>query len=249
MRPSGFRTLALSESISEQRYTALGKDVDDQYFSLIKQSLVEGRNFSRTDITDNRRVMIVNDVFAKKIAPNGSAIGLKFNNDIEVIGVVQSINIPGRDMAQSRFYYPASLARNMLLIKTHQGQKFSREELIPLLKNIDNNLSLFSFTSLEEYKNRRLFSSVTTAATTLVLAFLTLILSGVGLYGILSYSSQMRRFEIGTRMAIGAKGRDIVQQVFKDNSGALFIGFLISCFCISRALFRIFKGRLLVIFH
>ena len=46
----------------------------------------------------------------------------------------------------------------------------------------------------------------------------------IGLYGVLSYSSQMRRFEIGTRMAIGAKGKDIVALIFKDNAPALLAG-------------------------
>jgi len=228
LRPSGFRTLALTAGTTEQRYTALGKDIDDQYFIMLEQVITEGENFTKTDIKDDRAVMIVNDVFANKLAPNGSALGFKFQNGVEVIGVVESINIPGRKRAESRFYYPASLARNMLLIEEHQGQIFSREEMVSTLKKIDKKLSLFSFTSLNEYKDRRLFSSVTTAVTTLVLAILTLFLSGLGLYGILNYSSQMRRFEIGTRMAIGAKGKDIVGLVFKDNAGALAIGLVIS---------------------
>ncbi len=228
MRPTGFGTLALTASITEKRYTVLGKDIDNQYFNMLGQDVVEGENFSAADIKDDRAVMIVNEVFANKLAPNGSAIGFKFKNGVEVIGVVRSINVPGRERIESRFYYPASLARNMLLIEQHQGQVFNRDEMITALKNVDKKLSLFSFTTLNEYKNRRLFSSQTTAVTTLVLTLLTLFLSGLGLYGILNYSSQMRRSEIGTRMAIGAKGKDIVGLVFKDNAGALGLGLVIS---------------------
>ena len=228
MRPTGFGTLALTAMTTDHRYTVLGKDIDDQYFNMLKQAIVEGENFSAADIKDDRSVMIVNDVFANKLAPNGSAIGFKFKNGVEVIGVVESINLPGTQRIESRFYYPASLARNMLLIEQHQGQIFNRDEMISAMKIVDKKLSLFSFITLDEYKDRRLFSSVTTAVTTLVLAILTLLLSGLGLYGILNYSSQMRRFEIGTRMAIGAKGKDIVQLVFKDNAGALGIGLAVS---------------------
>ncbi|MBA6251191.1 ABC transporter permease [Colwellia sp. MB3u-55] len=228
MRPTGFGTLALTAMETDNRYTVLGKDIDDQYFSMLKQAIIEGDNFSAADIKDDRSVMIVNDVFAQRLAPNGSAIGFKFKNGVEVIGVVKSINMPGIQRVESRFYYPASLARNMLLIEQHQGQIFNRDEMISAMKSVDKKLSLFTFTSLNEYKDRRLFSSVTTAVTTLVLAILTLLLSGLGLYGILNYSSQMRRFEIGTRMAIGAKGKDIVSLVFKDNAGALGIGLVVS---------------------
>ena len=214
MRPSIFGTLALTVEATNQRFSISGKDVDDKYFDLIGQKIIEGDNFTASQIKDNELVMIINDVFAEKLAPNGSAIGIRFSNGARVIGVVKSINIPGRMGRLPRFYYTASLARNMLLIKSEASQNLSREELISLLKTVDNKLSLFSYSTLSDYKARRLFSTKTTSITTITLAVITLLLSGIGLFGILKYSTQMRRFEIGTRMAIGAKGLDIFQLVF-----------------------------------
>lgn len=228
MRPTIFPTSALTEDATTTRYTAGRKDVDNHYFSIIEQKFVEGDNFSAADIKDNNDVMIINELFAKRLAPNGSALGIKFNNGTRVIGVVETINIPGREHARSRFYLPASPTRNMLVIKTKLGQELTRDEFIQTIKSIGPNLSLFSYASLTENKNQMLFASKTTAITTLVLAVLTLLLSALGLYGILSYSSQMRRFEIGTRLAIGAKAKDIVFLVLKDNASAIFIGILIS---------------------
>ncbi|MCO4799975.1 MAG: ABC transporter permease [Colwelliaceae bacterium] len=228
MRPSGFGTFALTTEADNKRFSISGKDVDNHYFSLINQKIIEGDSFSDADIKDRELVTIINDVFAKKLAPNGSAIGIRFNNGSRVIGVVKAINIPGRVTVTPRFYYPASLTRNMLLIKLHDGQSLSREELIPILKTVNKNFSLFSFSSLTEYKNRRLFSAITTAITTITLTIITFLLSGLGLYGILKYSSQMRRFEIGTHLAIGAKRKDIIQMIIKDNSTALVIGVLLS---------------------
>jgi len=243
MRPSIFGTLALSDDASTKRYTAKGKDIDDRYFDMIQQPIIEGDNFSAADIKDNNRVTIINDVFAQRLAPNGSAIGMMFNGGLRVIGVVKSINIPGQETIAARFYYPASLARNMLLIKVKPEQELSREELINTLKNVSPSLSLFSFSSLTDYKNERLFAPMTTAITTVILAILTLFLSGLGLYGILSYSSQMRRFEIGTRLAIGAKSKDIVTLVFKDNSAAIISGILISLLALL-GLYVSFSGSL-----
>ena len=57
---------------------------------------------------------------------------------------------------------------------------------------------------------------------------LTFILSAIGLYGILSYATQMRQFEIGTRLAIGAKRSDIIKLIFKENAGAICLGILAS---------------------
>jgi len=204
------------------------KDVDHQYFSLIEQPIIEGDNFTEADIKDDNLVMVINDVLAKQIAVNGSAIGVTFKNGVRVIGVVKSINRPGRKLVEPRFYYPSRLTRNMLLIKAKTGQTFSKEEMLLTLKTVDKKLNLFSFYQIEELKNQYLFASKTTAITTVILTLLTLFLSGLGLYGILNYSSQMRRFEIGTRMAIGAKGKDIVRMIFRDNAGALLIGIMIS---------------------
>jgi ABC-type antimicrobial peptide transport system permease subunit len=73
-----------------------------------------------------------------------------------------------------------------------------------------------------------LFTQYTTAVTSGVLAIFTFLLAAIGLYGILSYSTQIRRFEIATHMAIGAKKNDIVKLIFFDNIKPLFIGFLVS---------------------
>ena len=230
MRPSGFSTFAITTEANNQSFSIAGKDVDEQYFPLINQEILEGDNFTAAHIKDRELVTVINDAFAKKIAPNGSPIGIRFTNGARVIGVAKSINIPGRASISPRFYYPASLSRNMLLIKVKVGQTLSREELITALKSIDKSLSLFSFSSLTAYKDERLFSATTTALTTIVLTIITFLLSGIGLYGILKYSSQMRRFEIGARMAIGAKGKDIITMVLKDNSLALLMGILVSIF-------------------
>jgi ABC-type antimicrobial peptide transport system permease subunit len=53
-------------------------------------------------------------------------------------------------------------------------------------------------------------------------------LAGIGIYGILSYSIQIRRFEIGARLAIGAKRINILTLVFKDNAGGILVGFTVS---------------------
>lgn len=224
MRPSIFRTLALTVNDTNQRYSTSGKDVDHQYFSLIGQPIILGKNFNAADITDRNKVVIVNDVMANELAPDGQAIGITFTNGVRIIGVVKSINIPGSDVVKPRFYYPANPARNMLLIKVKAGQIYSRDELINQIKEVNNRISLFSFASLNHYKNERLFVAVTTTITTVILTLLTLFLSGLGLFGVLTYLSQMRRFEIGTRIAIGAKGRDIIALVISDSASAILIG-------------------------
>jgi len=243
MRPSVFGTFALATEKDNQRYTPKGKDVDHHYFSLIEQPIVAGDNFSRSQILNNEQVIIVNDVFARTLAPNGDAIGTRFTNGARVIGIVKSINVPGRNVEEARFYYLARLSRNMLLVNVHQGQTLTREHIITQLKAVDPKLSLFSFSSLENYKQKRLFSAKTTAIVTVALTIVTIFLSAIGLFGILKYSSQIRRFEIGTRMAIGAKGKDIINMVVKDNAIPFAIG-IVASMAILTVVFLLFHQTL-----
>ncbi|WP_339721044.1 ABC transporter permease [uncultured Paraglaciecola sp.] len=228
MAPMPFFTLALGRLGGEERYSIRAKDVDHRYFQLVEQPLLAGNYFSEADFNDNNNVVIINDIFAKQLAPNGNALGLKFDNGATVIGVVKGILIPGQTTIEPRFYYPASPTRNMFLVKTKVGQILTREQIVDVLQQVSGELKLFSLSTLESRRVERLFAQYTTAFTSGALAMITFVLAGLGLYGILSYSTQMRRFEIGTRLAIGAKRLDVILLILKDNASMIFLGMLTS---------------------
>jgi predicted permease len=228
MAPMPFFTLALSRLGGDERYSMRAKDVDHTYFQLINQPLLAGDFFSEADIQDRNKVMIINDVFAQQLAPDGNALGLQFDNGARVVGIVKGILIPGQSDIEPRFYFPASPARNMFLIKTNQGQVMSREQVVAVLQQVSSELKVFSLSTLDSRRVERLFAQYTTAITSGALALITFLLAGLGLYGILSYSTQMRQFEIGTRLAIGAKRKDVVMLIIKDNASMILFGMLTS---------------------
>jgi ABC-type antimicrobial peptide transport system permease subunit len=112
-----------------------------------------------------------------------------------------------------------------MTLKLRDGQKLSREQVVTAINNVSSLYALYSVDTLASEKMKRLFTQYTTAITTAVLAIITLFLASVGLYGILSYGTQMRRFELGTRMAIGAKRKDLVGLIVKDNVWVIVLGF------------------------
>ena len=85
---------------------------------------------------------------------------------------------------------------------------------------------MFSFNASADILTQSLFSEITTAVTTAVLASLVFLLAGIGLYGILSYGTQLRRFELGARMAIGATRKHLVFMIIADNTKAILAGFI-----------------------
>jgi predicted permease len=225
----GFGLWALTALASGENFTPENNSISHNYFTMIGQALLEGDYFSEADIKDRNRVMIVNDEFAKRLNPDGSALGLQISPGAEsepftITGVVKGAKMPAESEVPLRAYTPANLANTQMTLKLRDGQSIEPEQVVTAIKSVSSLYALFNLETLDSQKKRRLFTQYTTAATTATLAVITLFLASVGLYGILSYGTQMRRFELGTRMAIGAKRKDLVGLIVKDNLWVIVLG-------------------------
>jgi ABC-type antimicrobial peptide transport system permease subunit len=229
---SGFGYTSTTVTSTNNNFTPVGISVDNQYFNMINQPLIEGDYFTQEHMDSENNYIIVNDVFAKALALEGKVIGMNvdFGDGIPlpIVGVVKGIKTPGAKTIPMRVYMSSSLNGTRFLLKLKKGQKISQEQITKILHSVNSQYSLFQMRSLENRRVEMLFTQYTIVITTATLAVLTFFLAAIGLYGILNYSIQMRRLEIGTRMAIGAKGKDIVGLVFKDNAFALVIGLVVS---------------------
>lgn len=103
-----------------------------------------------------------------------------------------------------------------------------RQQVVDKLANISSEHALFSSEALITSQYKLLFTQYITVFTTSVVALITLFLVALGLYGILSYRAQMRRFELGIRLALGAKGKDLVRLIFTDHASMILLGILSS---------------------
>jgi ABC-type antimicrobial peptide transport system permease subunit len=229
----GFGLWALTAVATGENFTPQNNSVSHNYFTMINQALLEGDYFSEADIKDRNRVMVVNDEFAKRLSPEGSALGLQMssgedNEPFTIIGVIKGVKMPAQPDVPMRVYTPSSLANTQMTLKLRDGQSIEREQVVSAIKSVSNLYALFSLETLDSLKKNRLFTQYTTATTTSALAIITLFLASVGLYGILSYSTQMRRFELGTRMAVGAKRKDLVGLIIKDNLWVIVLGIVLS---------------------
>jgi predicted permease len=228
-----FGLRALIAVTSGESFTLESKHVSNNYFQMMAQPLLEGDYFSDADIKDATQVIIVNDVFAKHLSPDGSAIGLQVSppssrDRLTIVGVVKGVKMPAQTDIPMRVYTPLNLAPTQMTLKLQEGQSITREQVVSAIKGVSNLYALFSLQTLTEVKQRRLFTQYTSAITTSALTFITLFLAGIGLHAILSYSTQMRRFEIGTRLAIGAKRKEIILLIVKDNAAMILLGMLTS---------------------
>lgn len=234
----GFGIKALT--VDNKKYTPYFKRVDERYFDMIQQPLIQGDNFTLVDRKDDTRAVIVNQAFANQLKSDGDVIGMRLVSigepEFKVIGIVRSIDIPGEtgfgsdDTAAKvpRVYAASGLSGQTFMLKLKEGQSISREMLARSIGEVDSRYGLYNYVIASETLTKRLFVEITTTVTTAALALLVLTLAGVGIYGILSYGTQLRRFELGTRMAIGATRRSIVSLVVTDNAKPVISGVIAS---------------------
>ena len=236
----GFSIRALTNVADNERYTPYFKGADHRYFNMIEQPLIQGDNFTLIDRKDDNNVMIVNQAFAKQLKADGDVLGLQISTyrpePLKIIGIVKDIAIPGDTPQEldsnaegtgvARAYVPNSLGGQSFMLKLKPGQTVSREQLGKLLAEVDARYSVFSFNASSDILTQSLFSEITTAVTTAILASLVFLLAGIGLYGILSYGTQLRKFELGARMAIGATRKHLITLIIGDNTKAVLVGFI-----------------------
>ena len=231
----GDGTWSLTEVQSNKVVLPIGKSVDQHYFNLMGQNIIAGDAFEPHHYSDRIEELVVNEQLATLLLEGkahlteviGKQLSFGGPNAYSIIGVVNDHKLPGKDSIPPRVYLANSSNYN-LLIKTKANQKISRETLVAVIESSNKSMGLFRLSTLALQKSQRLFGQYITALTTLTLTVLTILLSGIGLYGILSYATQMRRFEIGTRLAIGAKRLDLIRLVIKENIGAISFGVLVS---------------------
>jgi predicted permease len=208
------------------------------YAQTLGLKLVEGRFYEEADLAPGRRVFVVDESFARKFFPKGSAIGGRFSfggrpdkpEDWPVIiGVVKDVPHNGvEEKSGNPFVYqllqggsPQGLT---MFVRTNRPAGDAVAALRNKVRAVDSASPLFDVGVLQEavdssFDNRRAVMLLLAA-----LAGLALFLSALGLYGVLAYDVSQRTREIGVRGAIGASRGQISGQILKQGVWKAGIG-------------------------
>jgi len=235
-----FISTVLTSSSSDARYPVELKRIDHHYLGMLGSKLLAGRGFTAEEIKDANPVMLVSKTFARQVGGEEAAIGKRFTRNQSVphtvVGVVEDVVFPNQVMPVPRVILPAAEAGLSFVIKYQPGQALGREEMVSFVQRTNPRLGVFLYDSLEAQQSQMLFARFVLAATTLALIVIVVLLATVGLYGIISYATQLRRIEIGTRMAIGAKSRHVIAMALRDYSGPVLFGIAASLALVSALL-------------
>lgn len=211
-------------------------DVGQTFFQTYRIPILYGRSFASTDTSTSPLVAIINQANARKFFPGIDPIGKTFRADVDgnkaiyqIIGVSADAKYDQlRDNPPPTFYtlYRQSKEAQFMtfVVKTQLPATVILPALHNAVQSIDKDLPLRDIRTQTEQieatiSQERLFATLTSA-----FGILALILACIGIYGIMAYNVARRTSEIGVRMALGARSKQVLLMVLRESFWLAIIG-------------------------
>lgn len=227
------------------------------FFETMRIPLLSGRTFGEQDGTKGPPVIVISQAFAHKYFPGEDPIGKQIQVDLsddvfehpmrEVVGVVGDIKRKGLTAAVDPQYYlpyaQAVITNPFLTIRTSGDPAGVERSVRAAVHEMDKSVPVYQVSTLEDYVSK---SAAQPRFQTLLLscfAGIALMLSAIGLYGLLSYMVVQRTLEIGLRMALGAQRADVLSMIVRRGLTLALIG-LGAGLVISVMMTRLLSGML-----
>jgi putative ABC transport system permease protein len=251
----------------DARGSANYKHVTPDFFHTMTVPLRQGRQFEERDSENAPGVVIINESLARQFFPNENPIGQRItvggnvgpdfaDRTREIIGVVGDLREESVDLPTApAVYIPLAQRSDRLtrfvnrlggatfVVKTRQNPLSLEYAVRAAMRAADPTQAVSHLRTMDDVLSwslaRRQFNMLLLS----VFASLALLLSAVGIYGVMSYSVQQRTHEIGIRMALGAQAREVLWLIIRQGLATTLIGVTLGLMA-AMALTRLMKTLL-----
>ncbi len=212
--------------------------VTGDYFKTMEVQLLSGRYFDERDSKDSMPVTIVDETLANRYWPDQDPVGKRIaaffdskNNQLNwrtIVGVVKNVKRYGLDgKIKEQYYFPQSQSpqRSMfLLVRSAADPTVLTSSIRDAIHAVDKDQPIFRVMTMEQVVSNSVAQKRFSMLLLVIFAAVALLLSAVGIYGVMSYSVTQRSHEIGIRMALGAQAGDVLGMVVRQGMKITLIG-------------------------